>query len=78
MSEVNLDPAFEDADAFYKTLVRAIDAAGEEAGVRLLVRLVLILANQVGDEAVLESAIAEAARGADAKRAEDAGSREVT
>lgn len=78
MSDVNLEPGFEDADAFYKAFVRAIDAAGEEAGVSLLVRLVLILANQVGDEAVLESAIAEAAGDVDADRAEDAGSREVT
>lgn len=62
MNDLNLDPHFEDADAFYKALINAVDERDEEAGIGLLVRLALILANHVADETVLERAIEEAAR----------------
>ena len=61
MSRLDLDNHFEDADAFYTALTQAIDAGGDEAGRRLLCRLVLILANAVGDKNILAEAIALAA-----------------
>jgi hypothetical protein len=62
VSDLDLSPRLEDADAFYARLVDAIDAADETEGVRILMRLALILANQLGDQALLEAAIAHAAR----------------
>lgn len=52
---------FEDADAFYAALAEALDAAdGEEEATKLLSRLVLLLANEVGRQEVLLAAIERA------------------
>jgi hypothetical protein len=59
---VDLKPGFADGDAFYAALVDAVEAAGPEGGMRLLARLCLILANQVGDAERLREALALAAR----------------
>jgi Protein of unknown function (DUF2783) len=57
MSELDLTHRLDDADAFYAALVEALDAAGTDAGPRLLCRLVLILANEVGDQEKLMAAL---------------------
>ncbi|KMO44837.1 hypothetical protein VQ03_01060 [Methylobacterium tarhaniae] len=50
------------ADAVYETLIRAHQTLSDEESAALNARLVLILANEVGDPAVLEQAIALARR----------------
>jgi Protein of unknown function (DUF2783) len=57
LSDLDLSNRLEDADAFYAALVEALDAAGSDAGPRLLCRLVLILANEVGDQKRLMAAL---------------------
>lgn len=59
-----LDLRFPDPDAAYRALVDAHRGLDEEASAVLNTRLVLLLANHVGDLAVLAEAIA-AAKGAD-------------
>jgi|GEM_PF-4070253 len=62
---LNFGSAFEDGDAFYAALVDAIDAAGDDRAPQFLARLVLILANQIGHEDLLEAAIEAATEGMD-------------
>lgn len=49
-----------EADAFYEALLKAHEGLGEEKSAALDARLVLLLANQVGDLAVLREALAAA------------------
>lgn len=58
------------ADEVYETLVRAHRDLGEAESAALNARLVLILANQVGDPAVLAEAVAMARGTLDADRRE--------
>jgi hypothetical protein len=60
MSDLILAPNFEDADAFYAALTDLMETEGLD-GTGLLMRLVLVLANQVGDAQVLSAALAFAA-----------------
>ncbi|HWK47063.1 MAG TPA: DUF2783 domain-containing protein [Stellaceae bacterium] len=57
MTELRDTANFEDGDAFYAALVEAIDRQDDDGAVALLARLVLILANQIGDRAVLHAAL---------------------
>ena len=57
---LNLDPVYDDADAFYAALVEAADDVGDDAALEFLARLALILSNQIGREDVLKEAIAAA------------------
>jgi hypothetical protein len=50
-------------DDFYEALIRAHDGLSKEASDLLNARLILLLANQVGDDAVLLAAIAAAREG---------------
>lgn len=52
---------FQDADAFYERLLDAHQGLSREQSELLNARLILILANQLGDSALLKSCI-EAAR----------------
>ncbi len=52
---------FQDADAFYECLLDAHQGLSREQSELLNARLILILANQLGDSALLKSCI-EAAR----------------
>lgn len=52
---------FQDADAFYECLLDAHQGLNREQSELLNARLILILANQLGDAAVLKACI-EAAR----------------
>ena len=66
MSEESLRtaPRIPDPDGFYAALMEAHRDLDAEASRRLDARLVLLLANHIGDQAVLLATIAEARRGA--------------
>ncbi|HZV93180.1 MAG TPA: DUF2783 domain-containing protein [Caldimonas sp.] len=51
-----------DADGFYEAWLSAHEGLSDEQSTDLDARLVLLLANQVGDQAVLLDCIAEARR----------------
>lgn len=54
-------PHFQDADAFYEQLLDAHSGLSREDSELLNARLILLLANQIGDAAVLKACV-EAAR----------------
>jgi hypothetical protein len=58
---MRLDANLHDPDAFYAALIAANDGLAEEQSQRLTLRLVFLLANQIGDAAVLEACVGEAA-----------------
>ncbi|MDH5172514.1 MAG: DUF2783 domain-containing protein [Gammaproteobacteria bacterium] len=58
MSELNLEPNFSDADAFYAALADVHRDRSPEASEQVNARLILLLANQVGDQHILEQALA--------------------
>jgi hypothetical protein len=51
-----------DLEATYDRLADAIDAAGEDASERMLVKLALLLANELGDAERVASLMVEAGR----------------
>lgn len=51
---------FQDADAFYECLLNAHQGLSREQSELLNARLILILANQLGDSRVLQACIAAA------------------
>ena len=55
------DPDFQDADGFYERLLDAYDGLSAEEAQKFDARLILLLANQVGDADVLRECI-DAAR----------------
>jgi|APFre7841882724_1041349.scaffolds.fasta_scaffold91207_2 hypothetical protein len=57
------DPNIPDPDGFYAALVAAHEGLTEAQSAELNARLVFLLANQVGDQAVLGACIDAAARG---------------
>jgi len=56
------DPGIADPDAFYEALLQAHEGLSEAESAELDARLVLLLANQVGDLQVLLECIAAARR----------------
>ena len=52
---------FEDADGFYNGLVQAHEGLSEQQSFEFSARLIFLLANQIGDAAVLADCIAAAA-----------------
>lgn len=52
------DPNIPDPDGFYELLIAAHDGLGEDESAALNARLILILANQVGDPQTLKQALA--------------------
>jgi hypothetical protein len=58
---MNTNPRFEDADAFYEQLLDAHTGLDREHSELLNARLILLLANQIGDPRVLRACI-DAAR----------------
>lgn len=62
------DLGFADGDAVYQALIDAIGGLEDAEAMKVMAKLILLLANHIGDEAVLQAAI-EAAR-AEAGRAE--------
>ena len=58
MKELNLQANFSDADAFYAALADVHRDRSPEASEQINARLILLLANQVGDQHILEQALA--------------------
>ena len=58
---MNTQPNFQDADGFYEQLLDAHQGLSPEQSELLNARLILLLANQVGDAAVLRQCVAAAA-----------------
>lgn len=58
---MRLDANLHDPDAFYAALVAANEGLTDDQSQRLTLRLVFLLANQIGDAAVLEACVGEAA-----------------
>lgn len=61
MSALNLNPNFTDADAFYAALADLHREGDEEKSQRMNARLILLLANHIGDQTVLMEAMRIAA-----------------
>lgn len=57
---INLEPNLTDADGFYDALLRAHDGLTKVQSDALNARLILVLANQIGDPDVLRDALAVA------------------
>ncbi|WP_421702044.1 DUF2783 domain-containing protein [Aliiroseovarius sp.] len=57
MSDLNLQPNIAGADDFYAELLAAHEGLSKADSDALNARLVLVLANQVGDRAVLSEAL---------------------
>jgi hypothetical protein len=58
---LNLEPNLSDPDGFYEALLKAHEGLSDKESGELNARLVLVLANQIGDPDTLAAAI-EAAR----------------
>jgi Protein of unknown function (DUF2783) len=58
---MNTQPNFDDPDGFYEQLISAYDGLKADQSAELNARLILLLANQIGDGQVLYECI-EAAR----------------
>ncbi|MBF8222528.1 MULTISPECIES: DUF2783 domain-containing protein [Halomonadaceae] len=68
MSRLNLAPNFSDPDAFYAALTALHRERSDEESERINARLILLLANHVGNQAVLEEALHIAAAPAPQER----------
>lgn len=62
MTTLITSPNIPDADGFYAELLAVHEGLAPEASAALNARLILLLANHVGDRAVLSEALQEAAR----------------
>jgi hypothetical protein len=62
MAKLRDQPGFADADAFYAKLVEAHRDLDDAASAKLNAKLVLLLANHIGDIDVIDEALAAAAR----------------
>ena len=63
MTHLRTDPNMPDPDGFYEAWIAAHEGLSDEESNALDARLVLLLANQVGDAEVLRACIAEARAG---------------
>ena len=59
---LNTGPNIPDPDGFYAELIAAHEGLSDDESVALNARLILLLANHIGDRAVLGEALAEARR----------------
>ena len=57
MNILNLQPNFTDGDAFYERLLKAHDGLNKKESEALNARLIILLANHIGDFMVLDQAI---------------------
>ena len=62
MGKVKLDPNIDDPDGFYADLIEAHDGLTDAESEAFNARLILLLANHIGDRAVLSEAISLAGR----------------
>ena len=70
MAALNTKPNIADPDGFYAELIGAQEGLSDAESQALNARLILLLANHIGDRRVLAEAIAEASKAA--HREEDA------
>jgi hypothetical protein len=63
MSHLNLEPNIADMDAFYEHLINTHDGLSDADSHMVNARLVLLLANHIGDRDVLAEALAWARAG---------------
>ena len=61
MTQLNTQPNIPDPDGFYAELIAAHDGLSDDESLALNARLVLLLANHIGDRDVLRAAL-DAAR----------------
>ncbi|MDX5377227.1 MAG: DUF2783 domain-containing protein [Halomonas sp.] len=66
MPRLELDPNFTDPDAFYAALTELHRECSEAESERINARLILLLANHIGDQQVLEEALSIAGQAASA------------
>ncbi len=59
-----LTPNFDDGDGFYEQLITAHDGLSDEQSSALNARLIFILANHIGSNAILEEALQVAVQSA--------------
>jgi len=59
---MKVDPNIPNQDAFYAALVALHDGLSTEQSLTLNAKLILLLANQVGEERILNDILAEARR----------------
>jgi len=57
MTELNLEPNFTDPDAFYAALAEVHRDQEPAVSEKINARLILLLANQVGEQGILEQAL---------------------
>jgi len=62
MTRLNTRPNIPDPDGFYADLLAVHDGLSKAESDALNARLILILANQIGDRGLLSAALQEAAR----------------
>ena len=62
MSKLNVGPNLTDADAFYAALTEAHRELDRDQSEKVNARLILLLANHIGDNAVLDQALHIAAQ----------------
>lgn len=60
MPELISEPNLDDTDGFYERLIAAHAGLDDDASRRLNAKLILLLANHIGDVAVLDEALAQA------------------
>jgi hypothetical protein len=65
MPPLELNPHFTDPDAFYAALTEAHRERSDAESERINARLILLLANHIGDQQVLEEALAIAGQAAE-------------
>ncbi|WP_423970155.1 DUF2783 domain-containing protein [Aurantiacibacter gilvus] len=65
---MKLEPNLEDPDAIYEKLIAMLESQEPNMAMRLCARLVLLLANHVGDKGVIDEAIDRAAQLTDAQK----------
>lgn len=58
MAKLRTDPNLADPDGFYEALVTAQEGLSPETAEQLKARLILLLANHIGDDEALREAIA--------------------
>lgn len=73
MPRLELDSHFTDPDAFYAALTEVHRDRSEAESERINARLILLLANHIGDQQVLEEALAIAGEAADRQSDHQAG-----
>ena len=53
---------FEDGDAVYESLINAINGLDDIEAMKVMAKLILLLANHIGDQDTIEQAIAVASK----------------